>query len=456
MRYLYLILFISSVSFSQSGLTPGMVTPKVKLDAVSEKNYAIYLPKDYDDSKKYPVVFVFDEKGRGDIITQQFTIGAALTNSIVIGANYKLNDSLSIALKESEVLINKAYDLYAVDRDKIILAGFGDGGLVASASAQLANTVYGLIAVGDAFLDKKLLQRNPRLKVSILSPDEGKNFYKLRGYGSSYIIDDFIKGYHEYNGGVLPESGYLAAALTELLLDENTPEAEIQAYYESDMAFGDLLYRKRQHLYAYDFVSNLKQKYRKRIDIDSQKELLKELRLNRSFRAKRDRNTVITYKEGLLAEDFQYYMAEDTEKAFFDNLGWWSYQMDELDAKIDSTAGSQEERKSAIRLKGYVQTSLEQRYLILKEMDESPEQLLFVNVLRTLVDPTNQDAFLQVIGLSAREGDTNAALFYLEELLKSGYTDYEQLYELPYTTALRIGPDWNEIVKAYLGKSKYY
>ena len=81
-----------------------MVHPKVKQDPTSNKTYAIYLPRDYDAQSKYPVVFVFDEKGRGDLITQQFSIGAALTSSIVIGANYELDSTIKPALKQMEEL----------------------------------------------------------------------------------------------------------------------------------------------------------------------------------------------------------------------------------------------------------------------------------------------------------------------------------------------------------------
>ncbi len=456
MRKFYFLLFITSIAFGQSAITPGMVHPKVKQDSLSNKTYAIYLPRDYDASSSYPVVFVFDEEGRGDLITQQFSIGAAITRSIVIGANYKLGDSIQPALKEMEALIKNAYNLYAIDRNKIILAGFGKASLITSTSAQLERSTYGLIAVGDAFLDKKLLDKGNSLRISLLSPDEGSYFYKLRSYGTGYTLKKYIKGYQVYDGAGLPASGYLAAALTDILIDDDVDQERVQQYYDTDMAFGDLLYKKQKHVYAYNFVTALKDKYKKLLDIDSQKELAKKIRLNKTFRAKRDRSTVITYGEGLLAEDFKYYLAEDVEKAYFDNLGWWSYQMDELDAKIDSNQVTIQERKAAIRLRGFVQNNVEQQYEILKAQNTPAEKLLFVNILRTLVSPYNQDAFIQVIGLSAREGDINASLFYLEELLKSGYTDYDNLYNIPYTIALRTGPEWNSIIKDYLGKSKYY
>lgn len=458
MRYVFFF-FSFLVTFyvaGQSQIPVGVVVPKVQLDDNPDEHYAIYLPQDYDEEKKYPTVFIFDEEGRGAEVAQQFTIAASLTQSIIIGANFKFADSLNVSLKKSEKLINKTFERYAIDRDRIILAGYGKGALVASASAQLSNAIYGLIVIEDAFLEKKLLQKNPNVKIVILSPDEGRNFYKLGLYGRSFTLKKFVSGFYVYEGLGWPEAGYLSAALTDVLLDESTDDATVTAFYENDIAFGTLLYRKLQHVYAHDFVNSLRTKYRKKIDIDTQKELIKEIRSNRSYRAKRERTTLIAFGEKELADDFNYYLAEDTERAYFDNLGWWSYQMDALDAAIDSTSTSQEQRKAAVRLRKYVRGSLEQRYNSALQKVDKPEKLLFINVLRTLVNPFNEDAYLQTISLSAREGDSNAALFYLEELLKIGYTQYEMLYEIPYTTALRITPEWNEIVEAYLGKSKYF
>lgn len=130
--------------------------------------------------------------------------------------------------------------------------------------------------------------------------------------------------------------------------------------------------------------------------------------------------------------------------------------MEALDAKIDSTSRNAQERKSALRLKSYVKGKVEENYELYAQNNASFEQLLFLNILRTLVQPNNQEAFLNVISLSAKEGDTNAALFYLEELLRTGYSDYESLYTIEGTTAVKITQEWNEVIKAYLGKSKYY
>lgn len=455
MRYFYIFLFISSLAVAQSTPVKGVVIPQVTFDN-STDNYSLYLPADYKEAVNYPVVVIYDELGRGSSAVQQFSIGAGLTESIIASPNYRLSDTLSIAINQSKEFIEKLSQAYAIDEDKIILSGYGKDGVIVTSQAQADTSIYGVIAIGNAFLDKKSLRSNENLKIALLSPDEGSQYYKLRSYSRNYGLRKNLVSYHTYDGVDWPSAGYIAEALTAILIDETTSDQKLQSYYNSDIAFGKTMYRKQEVLDAYDFVSTLKDKYKKRLDIDEQKELLDNIKRLKNYRSDRDIYAMFSYGEDLMAEEFQYNIREDMSNSYFNNLGWWSYQMDELDMQIDSTDNAMIKRKSAMRLKRFVQSEVEVQYKILKRKDTKIEQLLFANVLRSLVNPNNQDAFIQSISLSAREGDVNATLFYLEELLKTGYTNYEALYNIPYTTAARISKEWNDIIKAYLGKSKYY
>ena len=456
MRFTLLFLFFNVLAYAQDGIPTGVVVQNIQLDAAASETYSLYLPRDYDTSREYPVVFIFNDQSNTASIVQQFTIAAELNGAVIVGANYKLSDTLSTGLKQSQKLINTVFNQYSLDKNRIILAGIGNGALIASSSAHVIPTIYGVIAVNSVFLEKKKLPKENPAKFVILSSEEGKNYYRLKSYDSAYGLKKIVAGYYEYDGDGWPPQGYLAAALSDILLTETTPVEEVQALYESDLNFSERLLKNNLQLQAFDFVNDLKDKYRKRINIDAQKELLKNIRNDRTYKIKRLRQNTIRYAEQVLVADFNYYITEDSRNSFFDNLGWWSYQMDDIDAKIDSSATNRQERKAALRLKGFVVSSVEEKYDILRLNNGSTEQLLFINVLRTLVDPMNFDAYIQAISLSAREGDSNAALFYLEELLQTGYDDYERLYTIEYTISLRTGLEFNELVRAYLGKSKYY
>ena len=83
------------------------------------------------------------------------------------------------------------------------------------------------------------------------------------------------------------------------------------------------------------------------------------------------------------------------------------------------------------------------------------DQRIFSNVLITMLQPDDYQSYIDIINLSAQDEDYNTAYFYLEELLKQGYTSYDTLYEIPNTELLKIKPVYNELIKNYLGKSKF-
>lgn len=435
-------------------LQKGVVIPAIQLEDTT--SYALYLPTSYDATQQYPVVFVFDEKGQGAQVAQRFAIGANLTQSIIVAPNYKLSDSLNVSIKQSANLINSINDRYAIDLSKIILAGEGRGAIISSTNAHLSEDVFGVIAINDVFIDEKVLEKNSKAKFVLLNLDTGGNYYKLKGFEKRYSFREKLLGYYEFESkDQWPDAGYLSAAMVDFL-QASASQEQIQAYYESDLAFGNSLYKRRRHLEAFDYVSDLKKQYKKLVDLDGQKELLGTIRSNATYKVSKLQRNAVSFEEQLLLEDFTYFLDEDVQKAYFDNLGWWNYQMDELDRVIDSTAQHKIQKKTAKRLKSFAQQKVEEKYALYTQANGSIEQLLFINILRTLVNPDNQDAFVHCISLSAKEGDVNAALFYLEELLRTGYKDYDNLYNIDGTTALRISEEYNEIVKSYLGTSKFF
>ena len=456
MRLLILILFCSFSLIAQE-LQKDAVISAIQLNDTTWKSYAVYLPDSYNESQTFPIVFVFDDEGKGAETVRQFSKGAALTQSIIVSPNYVFSDSLNVSVNESASLINTVLGRLSVRQDRIILAGKDKGALMASTNAHLSEDVYGVIAINDVFIDEKILYKNSKAGFVILNNDTGREYYKLRDINSRYSFREKLKGYYEFETEEdgWPIADYLSTALVDLLYEDDN-EGDIKKYYETDLAFGEHLHADQKNLEAYDFVSDLKKQYKKYSDLKNQKELLKKIRASTLYKLNKIQRNQARFEEQLLRQDVYFFLEDDASQAYFDNLGWWNYQMDEIDATIDSTSTNAQQKKSAKRLKGFMQSQVEEVYEHYNVATSSLEQLLFINILRTLVNPTNQEAIINVISLSAKEGDTNAALFYLEELLATGFTDYDSLYRIEGTTAMRISEEWNAIIKDYLGKSKYY
>ena len=136
------------------------------------------------------------------------------------------------------------------------------------------------------------------------------------------------------------------------------------------------------------------------------------------------------------------------------NLGWWKYQMEDL-SKLDKSTVLFERQMSS-RLKGYINALISDNIDFIeadKQIDLEALNLLYM--IKTITAPTDFSPYLKVISTSAKMEEYGTALFYLEELLKNGYTDKNELYELEHTALFRITPKFNVLVEKYLKEARY-
>ena len=114
------------------------------------------------------------------------------------------------------------------------------------------------------------------------------------------------------------------------------------------------------------------------------------------------------------------------------------------------------EREMGKRLLGYVNALIEDNIDIVNggsQVDQEVLSLLWM--LKTITEPEDYSYYLKIITDSAKIEDYGTSLFYLEELLKNGYTDKAELYSLEGTALLRITSEFNEIVAKYLTDARY-
>ena len=189
-------------------------------------------------------------------------------------------------------------------------------------------------------------------------------------------------------------------------------------------------------------------------NLDSLRLVQRDVRRNKLFRSMKRAENAIRLKEALLKEDYQYYIEEDVLTHNFNNLGWWNYQMTEINKFINGT--NEHEKKMGNRLLGYVNALAEDNIDIVNSealIDEDALALLYM--LKTILEPQNFDFYLKLISLSAKNEDFGTALFYLEEALKKGFKDKDRLYGLENTALLRIKPEFNKLVSEYLKDARY-
>lgn len=224
--------------------------------------------------------------------------------------------------------------------------------------------------------------------------------------------------------------------------------------YREFMTKANIFVSSEKPILANYLLSDIEKVFNPLVELDSLKLSQKSLRRSTSYKkANRSQNSYFL-KESFLKEDYSYYLEEDIITYNYANLGWWNYQMEDL-AKLDKSTVLYERQMSS-RLRGYINALISDNIDFVsadKEVDLEALNLLYM--IKTITDPLEFAPYLKVISTSAKMEDYGTALFYLEELLKNGYANKSELYELENTALFRITPEFNLLVEKYLKDARY-
>ncbi|MDF0706483.1 alpha/beta hydrolase [Flagellimonas okinawensis] len=450
-----------SVFSQQMVLKKGEIVQNLPVNDSTENTYSVYIPKTFSMDKKWPLLMVFDTEGNEDKALSMFTI-AAENEGYVLAAT-KLSDSVSLTknMVVASNTIQKIMSLLPIHDDRIYAAGQGAGGQFASLVPILISGVNGAMSIGSSLANKELINLKEPFHFIGLVNKENYNYPFMMT--DTQLLDKykFPNQVLLYDGeGDWPGVSYIQKALQLFTLDamgrkwipqdaqyvENAYQEDLQKINQLK-GIGDLLWTEQ-------YMTEMMSMYGAFKNMDSLRSEEKDLRRSKDFKVMKRAENAAFLQESMLKEDFNYYMGDDVYTHNFNNLGWWNYQMDELDKFISGSKPF--ERQMGHRLKGYV-NALAEDYINIITAEEVVDEdaLVLLYMLKTILDPMDYEYYLKTISLSAKNDDFGTSLFYVEELLKKGFKDREKLYGLENTALLRITPEFNEVVSKYLEDARY-
>jgi len=456
-------LFLLNNAYSQKiFLKKGTIINEVKLTDSIQETFSLYLPTKFENTGKWPILLVFDGKGKGKQALAMFREAAEKENYILAASN-NVNDSLSISknILITSRMLSGISELLPINTKRVYTTGFSDNAGLASLMPIFFKDIEGVISDKALPANLELISaKNPFHFIGIVGKEDF-NYTNLLAYEKTLNRIKFpnnliiTKSANEW-----PESVYLEKALRIFTLSAMAKETAVKdslyitKAFENDIAKIDALKREKKLLLADRFYNETIEIYRTHQNVDSLKSDRKQLKKDKLYRSLRRNENASFLKEQLLKEDYDYSLEEDLSTYNYNNLGWWNYQMIELNKFIDGD--SKIERRMGKRLYDYLNTIIEEYIEIVKvEKPIDDEALILLSMLKTIVTPKNYDYYLDVIALSAKYEDYGTALFYLEEALKNGFKDDAKLNELEHTSLLRIAPEYNKLLDTYLKKARY-
>ena len=465
MKKLLLVLTLS-ISFlstaQQLTLRKGAIMESIAVNDTVAENFALYLPTKFEASKSWPVIFVYDMQGRGEQVLRMLS-SAAEKNNYILAASNNVNDSLSLTQNVliSKRMFNTVFTLFKIQKDRVYTAGFDGGARIASVMPTFMNQITGVISCGSTVGNKEILSnKNPFHFVGVVGVEDF-NYPEMAKMEKLFDIMKFPNQTLVFDGGHKWPSQELLSRAIELfdlsamakkVIPVDTSYVE-KSYDRRILEVNELISNNRA-VQAYNELGEVMEVYRHFKNVDSLKASRKVLKRGTAYKTqKRSLNTWL-FKESLIKDDYDYYLEEDILTYNYNNLGWWNYQMGELKKYKNSKYIFQ--RQMGVRLEGYLNALIADNIdLIVLDTPIDEEALNFLWMLKTIISPDDFSNYLKVISWNAKVEDYGTALYYLEELLKKGYTNTDELYALENTALFRITPAFNTLVAKYLKKARY-
>ncbi|MGW9686995.1 alpha/beta hydrolase [Flagellimonas sp. 2504JD1-5] len=442
-------------------LKKGAILQSLPVNDSVADTFSLYLPTNFTTEKQWPLLLVFDMEGREKQTLSMF-LNSAEEEGYVLAAP-QLHDSISLSnnmVKTGEAL-QRVLEILPIGNSRIYAAGAGSGGRFANLVPLFVKEVKGALSIGASIANIELL--SPKRPFHFIGISNKNNYNYISMRAMKRVLDRFrfpnqLLLYPQSKDW--PETSYLSKALQYFTLQAmrknviSTDSSYVQRAYEADLNRINELKSLKKFLLAEQQMVEMMSIYGVYKNLDSLRNVQKELRKDKVFKGMKRSENAALLKESLLKEDYQYYLEEDVITHNFNNLGWWNYQMTELDKFLKGI--NPYEKEMGNRLRGYVNALAEDNIDIVQSealIDE--DALAFLYELKTILEPQNFDFYLKIIALSAKNEDFETALFYLEEALKKGFKDTDQLYNLEHTALLRIDSKFNELVSKYLKDARY-
>lgn len=455
MKKITLILFLLG-----SYITSAQVLNSVPIPNTSD-TYTAYLPQQYGIEKKWPVIMVFSPDGDGAVAVEKFKESADRYGYVIAAANGITNGSYQENLLKARSFYTEVIKRFSIDKNGIYLAGFSGGARLAMSIAVMSSQIKGVIACGASFSN-----------VATYIPTENKFFYIGMVGDQDFNYNEMLQAmdYLEqkkfdanllvFSGGhQWPPNHYIDKAVrlaTVKSINKNirpNDQSSLHEFFEKELAFNQELIDDNLIYRAYNDMSVNAINYRFTIDKDSLKSLQKDIRKNKDYRKQRNAWNQARRIEVYKYMDYLTYLPQDVASGDLESMGYWQQQVDSIKMNL-LTSPTIEMKNLGVRLQGFLNIACSELISTYSGADQLDNRL-YIAILQTLIDEKNYDAYLKVLNYTVQKSEYGMALYYLEQMLKNGFTETQLLDAQKGIVLLRIQPEYNELLESYGLEARY-
>lgn len=400
----------------------------------ASQSYSLYLPTNYSDSIKFPVIIFFDPHGSGSYPVGLYKSIAEEFGYILMGSN---NSKNGLQFDQTNViassLVNEAISKFSIDKKRISLAGFSGGAKVALVAASNNPDLCSVVYCGASI---------PFDNINQLPPAAGFAGQKDLNYTEVMLSAAALeqkkiphtiiewKGKHEWSDSVTFEDAFYWCSFSAMRNKTIPKNAELikkflQQKNKSLAATKNALIQSNIYNEIIAFLQAL-------TNVSPYQSKLATLIQSESYKKEQLKQQITIQTESAMKQNYV---------SSFENrdLNWWKTEI----ARMRSVKGEQEimyQRLLAyLSLAGYSYSNN-----AVKQNNFSAAQQ-FLAVYK-LADPVNSEQPFLLACMYARQGDQQKAISSLEDALKLGLKDKAKIESEESFSNLHSNPDFRNLL----------
>lgn len=436
----------------ETEIIPGKVYDNITCKNDITVSYALYLPKSYDSSKRYPVVFAFDAHAKGIQPVDTFKNIAEEFGYIIIGSNNSKNGvAWDVTSNMYDILFADVAGRFSIDKARIYTAGFSGGSRVASTIAIIKGGIYSVIGCSGGFpaINDPIKNKFDYCGIAgVLDMNYIEMMTLDKQLDNSSVKHEFLtfNGKHEWPPKRTVDEAFLWLELNAMR-DNKKPvnkefvnkEFQLFEIRKKEIEKKNNLYLLYKHyLKTINYFDGL-------IDLAEIKAKVKGLENTPTIKNGVKNETIVINKELFLQKKYSdYFNSKD--------LKWWKAEVVNLEGFIKKSS-NQEDKNMVVRLLEYLSLVSYSNSNALIAQNRFKEAGKFVEIY-TIVDPDNSEAFYLQAFLSAKGNNTEKAIASLKKSADLGFSDFNRMERDTVIGKLKNNPSYPSILEVMKKNNK--
>ncbi len=434
-------------------LPRGEIIQKVQCRNNPEKSYGLYLPSQFSPDRSWPLLLLFDPRGRGAFPLRFFKKAAEEYGFILActydTANYTPWDENRVGI---EAMWNDILQRFPIEPKRMYVGGMSGGARLASRVAFTTGQVQGLIACAAGFWVQTTQTLPPEFEVVSTVGTEDFNFLELVDLENDLNMLKVPNRRVVFHGPhwwpdediILEALGYLQIrayrkGLVGLEAVRVADQVKHRAAQAEILAEADDLY------HAVLRYSEIVSDFNDLIDLSREKARLKELMDSKDYKTQARNQKKAEKKEDGWRRDFLSRLKHGEDLAPRDpiatrkELNWWKRELGSLTKRMKDSKNPRE-RSAATRIFSMVWANIYESSIYLLRQKEL-EKAIFTNGLAEMMKPEHFIPPFNLACAYALAGDPDKAFEALDRCVANRFPGaHDKLTSEPMLDSLKKDP----------------